>query len=112
MSKAIKETRVDSVYALEPWVCTHFGDLSEIDAYIVGTGKWETIANVQAVEGIDAEDIADFIVRAVNNQAKMNGFVSELVSVLEQLVSSNGKPASQEIRRAKDLCQRFRLGLL
>jgi hypothetical protein len=54
-----------------PWSCTHFGDLSEIEANI--GGKWETIAEVHSVGNLDAEDIADLIVRAVNECAKGRG---------------------------------------
>lgn len=46
-----------------PWSCTHFGDQSEIEAFV--KGRWETVADVHSVGDIDAEDIADYIIRAV-----------------------------------------------
>lgn len=49
------------------FVCTRFGDCSEIDAFIQTTGKWETVATIYPVAGIDAEDIAEFFVHAVSD---------------------------------------------
>ncbi|MER2519938.1 MAG: hypothetical protein ABTQ34_04520 [Bdellovibrionales bacterium] len=55
-----------SLHATLPWSCTHFGDRSEIEAFIKETGKWETVAEVRAIGDVDAEDVASVIVRAVN----------------------------------------------
>lgn len=52
--------------ATMPWTCTNFGERSEIEAFIKETGTWETIAEVRAIAGVDAEDVAGFIVKAVN----------------------------------------------
>ena len=46
-----------------PWKCTHFGDISEIEAFV--SGRWETVAEIHSVGNYDAEDLADFIIRAV-----------------------------------------------
>ena len=73
MSKATKTkegAKVNSIPDFVPWSCTHFGDQSEIEAFIPATGKWETIADVHSVGGIDAEDIANFIICAVNKCAE------------------------------------------
>lgn len=64
-------TQTDSIadqclQATLPWTCTNFGDRSEIEAFVKETGKWETVAEVRAVAGTDAEDVASFIVQAVN----------------------------------------------
>lgn len=53
-----------------PWTSTHFGDQSEIEALNKSTGKWETIADVHTITGVDAEDIADLIIRATNEYAE------------------------------------------
>ena len=52
-----------------PWTYTNFGNHSEIEAFIEATGAWETIAEVHSIADLDAEDIADFIVRAVSSYA-------------------------------------------
>lgn len=50
---------------LSRWSCSLFGDKSEIDVFVESTGRWETVAEVHAVGGFDAEDIAAFIAEAV-----------------------------------------------
>jgi len=69
------------ILATRPWTCTNFGDQSEIEAYVEATGAWETIATVHAVNGVDAEDIASFIVRAVNLLGKSEKAISGELSV-------------------------------
>jgi hypothetical protein len=54
-------------HTMATWSCTHFGNQSEIESYIAATGKWETVADVRPVAGVDAEDMADFIVNAVKH---------------------------------------------
>lgn len=61
-----KATPAHTLLASRPWHCTHFGDTSEIEAHNPATGAWETIADVRSTATLDAEDIADFIVRTVN----------------------------------------------
>ena len=55
---------------LTNWSCSHFGGLSEIDVFVEASGKWETAAEVHSVAGIDAEDIANFIIQVVANRMK------------------------------------------
>jgi hypothetical protein len=50
---------------LTRWSCSLFGNKSEIDVFVESTGKWETAAEVHAVGGFDAEDIAAFITQAI-----------------------------------------------
>jgi len=52
------------------WSCTHFGCQSEIEVYVAATDQWETIAVVSAAAGLDAEDIAEFIVKAVIDRTR------------------------------------------
>ncbi len=60
----------ESITATCPWTYTNFGNHSEIEAFIESTGTWETIAEVHSVADMDAEDIADFIIRAVSAYAQ------------------------------------------
>ena len=69
-SKLNKDAAENFVVNTLPWSCTHFGDQSEIEAFVPATGRWETIADVHSVGDIDAEDIADFIVRLANEFIK------------------------------------------
>jgi hypothetical protein len=59
----------DFLAAISPWRSTHFGDQSEIEAQIRATGTWETLAAVRSLPGLDAEDLASFIVMVVNEYA-------------------------------------------
>ncbi len=61
-----------------PWSCTHFGGQSEIETYIPALEKWVTLAEVYSVGGIDAEDLADFIVRTVNESKNMAAIAGEI----------------------------------
>lgn len=54
-----------SILATLPWTSSSFGKQAEIDGFSPTTGKWETIATVNAIAGVDAEDVAAFIVEAV-----------------------------------------------
>lgn len=56
----------ESIKATLPWSHTLSGSTSDIEAYIKATGTWETIARVNALPDIDAEDLAALIVGAVN----------------------------------------------
>jgi len=63
----------DFLATISPWRSTHFGDQSEIEAQIMATGSWETIAAVRSLPGLDAEDLASFIVMLVNEHAARCG---------------------------------------
>jgi len=54
-----------SIMATLPWTCTNFGGHSEIEARLGATGSWETLATVHSVDGIDAEDIANFVIQVI-----------------------------------------------
>ena len=80
MPKASRERRIqvkENLLATTPWTCTNFGRQSEIDIYVKETGVWETIAQVRGIEGFDAEDIAGFIIAAVNNCGSRKGAGSD-----------------------------------
>ena len=44
-----KNTQAEPLALTLPWSCTHFGDQSEIEAYIPATGRWEVIADIHMV---------------------------------------------------------------
>jgi len=50
------------------WSCTHFGGISEIELYVASTRQWETVATVNSAAGLDAEEIAAFIINKIANQ--------------------------------------------
>jgi hypothetical protein len=68
MKRAAKKTPATqaSIHATFPWRSTSFGNQAEIEALDPATGAWETIALVNAISGLDAEDVASFIVEIVN----------------------------------------------
>lgn len=53
-----------------PWRNTLFGEEVEIEAYVASSRKWETVAVVRPLPCIDAEEIAEFILSAVNASKK------------------------------------------
>jgi len=64
--KKQKSVTEESILTTMPWTCSNFGSQSEIDVYVESTGTWATIATVNGIENIDAEDMASFIVRLAN----------------------------------------------
>lgn len=69
MSKRIPPAKPEVVLTALPgatiWSCTHFGRQSEIDVFLTDSGTWETVATVNPVAGLDAEDVASLIVSAL-----------------------------------------------
>ena len=66
-----------------PWACTSFGEESEIEVYNDAEGKWHTIADVHPFMGFDGEDIASFILRAINQQEATQPLFLKVKTVLE-----------------------------
>ena len=66
-----KTSAEKSILATLLWSSSLFGKQAEIDGFDSTTGKWETIATVDAIAGIDAEDVAAFIVEAVIGYQKV-----------------------------------------
>jgi hypothetical protein len=58
------------------WASSSFGKQAEIDVFNPITGKWETIAAVDAIAGVDAEDVAAFIVEAIIAYQKIQQNIS------------------------------------
>ena len=65
LSKKNKASPEQAILATRPWVSSSFGRQAEIDGFNSTTGTWDTIATVNSMAGVDAEDIASFIVKAV-----------------------------------------------
>ena len=72
---------------LTRWSCSLFGDKSEIDVFVESTGRWETVAEIHAVGGVDAEDIAAFITEAVI--ARRNNWPQAKVELRPEFNPSN-----------------------
>lgn len=99
-----------SLLATMSWACTNFGQTSEIDAYVEETGSWETVAEAHAVEGIiDAEDIASFIVRSVNQAQEMQASLKQALVSLEACLACRNidakikTPAEKAIQSIKKI---------
>lgn len=55
-----------------PWKSTSFGNEAEIEVFFEHTGTWEVIATISPVAGIDAEDVANFIVDKMSRHLQNN----------------------------------------
>ena len=92
MPKARKTVRrVATQIASMIFSCTHFDEISEIDAYIASIDKVESIADIRSAAGINAKDIAEFIVRAANNEARMKNIIHQLLDALRLCLDCDGK---------------------
>lgn len=81
-----------------PWTYTSFGNQVEIEASFEAGGEWTTIAQVNAVADHDAEDVASFIVDAVNEKQKTRVLLRDLARVVEACLT--GTALSEKTRRA------------
>ncbi len=88
--KTKTEAFKSSLLSTLPWDHTSFGDGAEIEACVTGTDKWETIADVRPFLGFDGEDIAAYIVCAVNNHEKMRAQLQKANKALELCLSCEG----------------------
>lgn len=52
------------------WSCSFFGNKSEIDVFVKSLSRWETAALICPVGTFDAEEVAAFIVRALQGRQK------------------------------------------
>ncbi len=76
-------------HTLAPWSCNHFAERSEIEAYVEGTGRREIIAEIKETAGVDAELVAGFIARAVNDYEKNQTLMRQMIAALEQCLTCN-----------------------
>jgi hypothetical protein len=86
-----KSTGKEASYLLLPWTQKNYPDRCEIEAYVPITGEWETIAEIPAGPGIDAELIAGFILRAVNAYEKTGDLLKQMTAALELCLTCDGK---------------------
>ncbi|MDE2029554.1 MAG: hypothetical protein KGI97_03215 [Alphaproteobacteria bacterium] len=75
-----------------PWNCTSFGEESEIEAHAEAEGRWVTIADVHPFMEFDGEEIASFILRAVNNHEKTQSLLPKIRSVLDLCQKNKALP--------------------
>jgi hypothetical protein len=75
---------------IEPWSVKHFADRSEIEAYVLGTGSWKSIAEVKQAVGVEASNVADFIVRAVNEFEGNQQLIKDMIAALETCIGCVG----------------------
>ncbi len=79
MPKAAFKSRQieDKILSTTPWTSTNFGHQAEIEIGMPRSRTWDTIAIINSTADVDAEDIAAFIVRVVNDYSKSRGFIKE-----------------------------------
>lgn len=73
-----------TLLATLPWTSTNFGQQAEIDAFMAASRTWETLATVHAVGGVDAEDVASFLVNAVNSWDELRCLLKKTSIALEK----------------------------
>jgi hypothetical protein len=62
-----QEPRIqDLILETLPWTSTSFGEQVEIESFCRKSNQWLTIATVNSVNGVDAEDLAAFIAERMN----------------------------------------------
>jgi hypothetical protein len=70
-SEATAYSTALALFASNPRISSSSGGLtSDIDVQLEQTGTWATVATVESVNGIDATDMADFIIKAVQHYSK------------------------------------------
>lgn len=104
MTKSAKKTQPDALrtalLSTLPWNCTSFGESSEIEAYVAGREVWETIAEVRPCFGFDGEEIAGYIVGAVNSHEKTQEKLRTARMVIELCLQCEALP--QKTRQKAD----------
>lgn len=100
MKKTYKKPKTISsikpIYALQPWVCQHYPDHSEIEAYVEATGDWEAVAEVHQTAGHSAEALADYIVRVINDNQKNKNLLLDAMEALQLCLEEDGLTFSSE----------------
>lgn len=88
--KSAPATRAKAMFHLADWTCVHHPDRSEIQAYVEGSGDWQTIAEIRTAGFVDAEPTAEYIKRAVNDYEKNKVLIAELVDALRLCLDCSG----------------------
>jgi lysine/ornithine N-monooxygenase len=90
MPRAEKKSKTHASTTIQPWSCVHQDGKSQIEAYVMGTGKREIIAEAFPTSDNTAESIAEFIVHAVNEFEKREQLIDAMQSALEICLECEG----------------------
>ncbi len=96
----------EAAYLFLPWTCKHYPDRSEIEAYLPGR-DWETIAEIPANPGVDAELIAEFVARTINGTEKSHDLLGQAAYALE-LCLAGGNITWEAEQEARVVLQRIK----
>lgn len=101
--------RAKALYALAPWRCKHYHDHSEIEAYVLAAGAWQSVADVRQNASVNAEEMSNFIAAIVNDHEKLMSILDDMITALETCLESKGLDWSAEnevdivLRRARQM---------
>jgi hypothetical protein len=69
--------------SLQHWRCQHLPGYSEITAYAEASQKWELVAVVSPASGVSANEVAEFIIRALNESQRDHDLLRAAMLALE-----------------------------
>ena len=81
--KPKRDKKLNSFYAIRPWSHQHQPDHSEVEVYITASNSFEIIAEIHRPNVQEAYDIAEFIVRVVNDAQRKQGLLRDAMETLE-----------------------------
>jgi hypothetical protein len=91
MAKNLEKQIAKPLYTVEPWSYTQCDGKTHIEAYVIASGKRAIVAEIFSIKGHSAEDMAEFIIQAINNLDKEEVLINDLVVALEMcLECENG----------------------
>jgi hypothetical protein len=90
MPKANSKPETNLAYTIQPWSCVHENGKSQIEAYVMATGKHEMIAETFPTSDNSAEAVAELIVKAINMYDKRERLIEEMVAALEICLECEG----------------------
>jgi hypothetical protein len=79
--------RIVARHTIAPWSCRHDRAKSEIEAYVEASGQREIIATLEQAGAFDAEQVAEFIIRAVNDFEKTHSLLEQMTQALENCLA-------------------------
>jgi len=79
--------RIVVPHTIAPWSCRHDSAKSEIEAYVEASGRREIIATLEQAGAFDAEQVAEFIIRAVNDFEKTHRLLEQMTQALENCLA-------------------------
>jgi len=95
-SRDKQQQRPRLFYSLQPWLCQHYPDRSDITAYVEASSHWEVVAVVQPTSGASAEALADFLVRLVNAHQKNQNLLRDAMEALEAVMQEGLNFATEQ----------------